>query len=287
MKTVNNTLKWQWLRTLSFWNRQPIRAQGGILALIPFIAIAVTFFLTYYGNSSRAAIETDIERKFQIVNQLNEVLVLMVNAETGMRGFMLTRRREFLEPYQTALQQLPPALDNLNKLDEAEPGAKPRAAKLGRLQEIKTQIDVRLEYLKDTEGSASRRETETEIFERLKRGKILMDELREMLSQSESEEQTLLAEQLNNIKEIRSRDYFLVIAALLIGLVTRLVSFYLFDRGIVRRIERLTENVRSWRSNENLKHPFSKKTDALGLLENELEELARDSGKISKVSKSN
>ena len=103
---------------------------------------------------------------------------------------------------------------------------------------------------------------------------LLMDELREMLSQSKSDEQTLLTEQLNNIKEIRSRDYFFVIAALLIGLVTRLISFYLFDRGIVRRIERLTENVRSWRSNENLKHPFSKKTDALGLLENELEELS-------------
>lgn len=287
MKSLKDSFKWQWLRTLSFWNRQPIRAQGGILALIPFIAIAATFVMAYYGNSSRAAIETDIERKFQIVNQLNEVMILMVNAETGMRGFMLTRRREFLEPYQTALQELPAALDNLNKLDEAEPGAKPRREKLTRLQEIKTQIDLRLEYLKDAEGSASRRETEAEIFVRLKRGKTLMDELREMLSQSESEERALLTEQLSNIKDIRSRDYLYVVIALLIGLIMRIVSFYLFDRGIVRRIERLTENVRSWRNSENLKHPFSKKTDALGLLENELAELAGDSDKISKASKSN
>ncbi len=49
--------------------------------------------------------------------------------------------------------------------------------------------------------------------------------------------------------------------ALLIGL---------FDIGIVRRLNRLTENVSAISKGKEFQHPLAKKDDAIGLLEQEI-----------------
>ena len=58
-------------------------------------------------NHQRANIQTDIQGHFQMVTGFNEVVTLMVNAETGMSGYLLTKSNEFLQPYTTALRKLP------------------------------------------------------------------------------------------------------------------------------------------------------------------------------------
>jgi CHASE3 domain sensor protein len=42
----------------------------------------------------------------------------MVNAETGMRGYLLTRNQAFLEPYALAEQGLPGTLTDITTLTE-------------------------------------------------------------------------------------------------------------------------------------------------------------------------
>ena len=42
-------------------------------------------------NHQRANIQTDIQGHFQMVTGFNEVVTLMVNAETGMSGYLLTK----------------------------------------------------------------------------------------------------------------------------------------------------------------------------------------------------
>ena len=100
-------LKWRWIRALQIWNHTSIRAQGGIWVLIPAVALLISFLTAIYGNLSRDSIEYDIQRKFKAVRQYNDLLTLMINAETGERGYVLTKRQEFLEPYQKAVSEIP------------------------------------------------------------------------------------------------------------------------------------------------------------------------------------
>ena len=51
-----------------------------------------------------------------------EVLQAVISAETGQRGYLLTRRREYLQPYDDAVARLPGQLDRL----DASLGADPR-----------------------------------------------------------------------------------------------------------------------------------------------------------------
>src|SRR5690242_8635556 len=51
-----------------------------------------------------------------VLEELAHLLSSLQDAETGQRGFLLTGRGEFLEPYQAALDKTAPAFADLRRL---------------------------------------------------------------------------------------------------------------------------------------------------------------------------
>lgn len=267
-------LKWRWIRALQFWNHTSIRAQGGIIALIPIAAVVVSFLFAIYGNSQRAAIEYDIQRRFKLVRQYNDLQSLVIDAETGERGYLLTKKPEYLEPYQKAVSNIPQTIETLRNTINEEPGEQPRAGRLASLAKIEDFINQQLASLKASQDFVTQNKNSNELSAHLENGKTLMDAIRTNLNQMEERDGELLSERVQDINSIRRRDYIFVFIALLIGLLTRIVSFYLFDRGIVRRVNRLRENAELINAGEKIKFPPTKKNDAVGLLEEEIVKIA-------------
>ena len=222
------------------WRRIPLRVQGKILVILPLLAITIAAVFALFGNHQRANIQDDIQRRFQMVRGLNEAVILMVNAETGMRGYLLTKRDEFLQPYATASQKLPSAMSSLRALAEAEPSYDPRLNKLRLLRKIQLLIDRQMADLtwqrqyvteSDTFSFFTRGMTfDKKIYYHLANGKRTMDEIRANLNAMQSEEEQLLTERVQEINAIRQRDYLAIILALFIGLGTRLIARYLFNK---------------------------------------------------------
>jgi len=270
MKWTKNILKWRWIRLLMVWNRASIRAQGGILALIPIVAVVISFVFAIYGNRNRGWIEYDIQRKFKMVRQFNDLMSLMVDAETGERGFLLTKRAEYLEPYKQAVEQIPPTIVSLRETIELEPGERPRTVRLEGLEKIEKLVNAQLASLRESQTFVIEGKTREALYEHLQKGKGLMDSIRAEIGAMQNKEEELLTERIEAINYIRYRDYLFVFVALFIGLLMRLISFYLFDIGIVRRLNRLTENVGEIVKGNAFLHPLPKKDDAIGLLEQEI-----------------
>lgn len=252
------------------WGRVPLRVQGKISIALPLLAVVISACLALYGNHQRARIESAVQRHFQVASTSTEVLNLMVNAETGMRGYLLTRRDEFLQPYAFASQNLPSALARLRALAEAEPGDEVRIKKLKQLDEIQTVIERQMADLAWQQHAAAPQTSEPEIYAHLAFGKRLMDDIRARLKTTLDAEDRLLRERVSEINDIRRRDYFAVFLTLTFGLGTRLVAWYLFNTGILRRIEHLVENARSLRHDQPPPFEPSGKSDALGELEQEI-----------------
>jgi CHASE3 domain sensor protein len=223
------------------WRRIPLHVQGKMLVILPLLAITISAVLALFGNHQRANIQADIQRHFQMVRGLNEAVILMVNAETGMRGYLLTKRDEFLQPYATASQKLPSAMSDLHALAEAEPSYGPRLNKLLLLNQIKLLIDRQMADLTWQQQYVTASNTfsfftrgmtfDTKIYHHLAYGKRTMDEIRATLNAMQSEEERLLTERVQEINAIRQRDYLAIILALFIGLGTRLIARYLFNKG--------------------------------------------------------
>lgn len=263
---------------LNWWHRLPLRWKGWITILLPITAIIVSSTFAFFGNQSRETIEADIQRKFALVSTFNDVLTLMVNAETGMRGYQLTKREEFLQPYQLAQTDLPAKLNALQALIEAEPGEKPRIRKSEIFNQIKVLIKNQMSDLTWQKDYIVKSDKfDDEIYSHIIKGKNYMDEIRLLLGNMESEESTRLSERISEINSIRKRDYFVVFLTLTIALITRLVSWYLFDTGISQRIWQTIDKIRELQQKEPFtkEHLSKESRGEMDLLEEEVEELCQ------------
>jgi len=101
-------------------------------------------FLVYQdGKRSRAMFEQRDEAVRMLA--LNQALIdEMRDAETGQRGFLLTGRPEYLEPYKTALAQTPAELKLVRAL------AVERSDQAGRIRELQQLIDDKFAELAET-----------------------------------------------------------------------------------------------------------------------------------------
>ena len=80
------------------------------------LALATLAGLTIYGalNSALAA-QADIERIEQVVEAAGTLRLHVVNAQTGLRGFLIAGDESFLAPYEDAVREWPLAVSDLER----------------------------------------------------------------------------------------------------------------------------------------------------------------------------
>lgn len=251
------------------WKRVPLRWKGRVSIILPVTAILISSTFAFFGNLSRQSIEASIERHFALVNSFSEVLTLMVNAETGMRGFQITKRDEFLQPYQLANTELPAKLAALQILIESEPGENPRIEKTAIFTQISALIGKQLADLEWQKNHLGKQNVaDEELYTHLKLGKKYMDEIRSLLGNMEANESTRLTERISEINSIRKRDYILVFITLSIALFTRLTSWFLFKTGIHNRVGRILKKLKELRKDDQYE---IKSIGEMEVLEEEIE----------------
>jgi signal transduction histidine kinase/CheY-like chemotaxis protein len=122
----------------------------------------------------------------EVDNKLWIVLSRLQDAETGQRGFLLTGRNEFLEPYNKALTQFG---GELAELENAMADDSARMASVARLRAVASERQDRLrdviaDYRRGAPIDASS----------LIRGKALMDDVRSLIADMRADEHRLLRE---------------------------------------------------------------------------------------------
>ncbi len=248
-----------------------MRVQGRITIGLPLVAVLISAGLALTGNLQRVDIETDIQRKFEMTGSLGELTTLMVDAETGVRGYQLTGRTEYLEPFTDASAELPTVLGRLESLAAAEPGEKPRTDKLARIAELQDLTSKQMiDLARQRDVVAAGGDTDGEIRQDLAYGKNLMDGIRSRVDQMRTGERELLDDRIDEINQIRLRDYLSVGIALAVAVLTRFLAWFLHRNGILRRVDRLADTVRVIREGGPVPEPPPVKRDRMGELEREV-----------------
>ena len=119
-------------------------AMLGIAVLI-LIGIVVLSYREWkqYRLASGAAIQSR-----EILETANRLLLGVLDAETGQRGFLLTGEQRYLKPYDRAIKAVPAELANLNRLlarRQGQSGSTPQLNRLveQKLAELRETIDLR------------------------------------------------------------------------------------------------------------------------------------------------
>jgi len=164
-----------------------------IVASAMVIAIGL---LSFQSSDSRRTAASELNTSREIREATDDLLSLLTDAETAERGYILTGKEMYLDPYKQATSAIPAVLARLNAATPRRSGQAERIAALepvlaAKLQGLAQTIDVRR-----SQGMAPA----AEIVDS-GRGKALMDDIRARcavirnLSESRTREFAAIAEQ--------------------------------------------------------------------------------------------
>ena len=169
-KLLQNSKNWRWL--------------GLVLALLLVINAWVS------DGSVRRVVESNakVAATHQILSEFQQVLSTMKDAETGQRGYIITGRDSYLEPYRDAVGNIAPHQQKLRDLvTDAQIAV--------QLPILDRQVETRLQSLKETIALRQTRGLDAARARILSgTGKAQMDAVRATIANLEKRERELLAQ---------------------------------------------------------------------------------------------
>jgi methyl-accepting chemotaxis protein len=164
---------------------------GYVLALLIIIVFGG---LAYWSTSRLVDNNVKVENNHEILADLQSLLRLLVDIETGERGYLLTHDETFLEPYQAALLELGQVQDQLEQRMAANDNQR------SLLAELRPQVGEFLDFAQaaiDARKAASDDATDAQwqaTLAEIKRGKgkELMDQVRLTIDKLSEQQNSLL-----------------------------------------------------------------------------------------------
>ena len=201
----------------------------GLLFLTMAGVLVISVFVNYW--MGRAAVESNraLTRQQVVIDQIQEILSTMKDAETGLRGFLLTQNEKYLEPYNAAQSRIG---DEIQAVDELSGKSILSAEDVVQLKERVKQTQVELEKTLDLcrkQGAA-----EAIKYVQSDRGKIAMDRVRALSAEMVAKEKKELTYQQE--EAIRLARYMTLTFAATI--VVNLAFLGWAYRRIVREVSR-------------------------------------------------
>jgi CheY-like chemotaxis protein/CHASE3 domain sensor protein len=158
---------------------------GFVVAVAAVVLIAL---LTYQALQTRAGTARRVTRTLSVIEELQTILSLAKDAETGERGYLLTGEDSYLQPFTSAKSELPAELRKAHELVAQDPEQEQRLGSLEQsIADKLKELDSTIELRRKGENSAALAVARTD------RGKTLMDRIRNLSTQMEAAEQAALA----------------------------------------------------------------------------------------------
>jgi PAS domain S-box-containing protein len=91
------------------------------LLALPIVALALLALTLVYGMRQVQRTSRRVDHSDRVIAHANSLVRLMVDEETGLRAFLLTRYPTFLQPYREARRQMDPEFATLFDLTRRDP----------------------------------------------------------------------------------------------------------------------------------------------------------------------
>lgn len=161
---------------------------GTLIGLaVALAAVVISALITYASSATRERAVRSVTHTREVLQELEATLSSLKDAETGQRGYLLTQRDNYLEPYDAARAAVPQHLDRLAALIADNPSHLERMSELrivarDKLADLQQKIDLlragNTKAAFDLVGSD--------------RSKATMDRARQLIGEMRGAENTLL-----------------------------------------------------------------------------------------------
>lgn len=244
------------------WADLGLGAKGLIVVALPLAILLASIGGLHLSGRAQAEAEAQVRLTFAIQRDIHEVHALLAEAASGVRGYRLTGRRAFLEPYVKAEALLPDTLDRLRRT--ARDGEiRQRLERVDRLVIQKREGLAQLAAMPDAGTSTGLQVPE--VTRALIANKAVLDQLRAEIEAMQAREAELLAQRQAKADDERRRTWALSAVLAGVGLLGGLAAAQLLFTGIVRRVRGLEQEAERLERGEPLDTPDAARDEIGGL----------------------
>lgn len=201
----------------------PLEKKTNIFYFLSIIALASILVFFYYNNEKIKSTNVFVDHSNEVRMMNDDVLIDILNIETGTRGYVITGNEIFLDPYIKSANNIHQNLDRLTKLSQNNP------SQLIRIKVLKEFVDKRLIFSSATiknQKAAIWNNTDKKFA--IEEGKYLTDTIRTIINNINSEELRLLKHQkIENEKINQTSNISFALLLFLIIIIFILVIFIL------------------------------------------------------------
>lgn len=192
------------------------------------VMILLIISLTSYRNAFRLFdANKDVMRSYEVQKELETILSVMKDAETGQRGYIITGDESYLEPYRSAQATISTSLALLESLVGNRP------SQLDTFNQLKPLIAAKFDELNKTimlRKAAGFATAQQMVL--LGSGKESMDKIRWITGQMGRAESDLLREKISKAGRQNSMTMITIIAGTLLYLLLLASGFYAINRYV-------------------------------------------------------
>lgn len=196
------------------------------------------------------------DHTYAVLDVLGSLLLTMVNQETGLRGYLVSADRDFLEPFDSGKRDFKDTFSRIKTLTADNPAQQRRLDDLLALATT-WQTDVAARQIELMANPASR--DQARALEAGGAGKASMDGFREKLTEIADIERALLSTRNGELQSARTLTRTVAIGGGVGSVVISVLLALMLTRSIAAPITRLTEAMRRLASGD-----LSAEVDASG-----------------------
>ena len=207
-------------------------SRDSLLWALAAVAVFANAAVGLFNIERMTARERTVQARLATLAEANEILSEMKDGETGHRGYLLTGKADFLQPYRDAEADIPARLASLRALLADQPSQAPRLDELERLiadkfDEMKRTIAVRDTRNLDAAAAAVSGGV----------GKEIMDRIRVEVAALTAEQRRLLEIAQEKSSEQRGTALMTLVVGALLSVGVIFVAATLVRREMARRTD--------------------------------------------------
>jgi CHASE3 domain sensor protein len=181
-----------------------------------------------------------VSHTYQVEAELEDITNFLVDAEAGQRGFILTQKANYLQPYNTSVANFEKTFDEVNKLIQDNP------EQVTRLNQVKQLAKDKMAELAETielTQQGKRQEALNLILSN--KGNQIMDEIRVKLAEMMQVEERLLANRQQTAKQTAFLADLVSLGGTTIAILFGSFVLFFIARGIVQPITQVANAIAS------------------------------------------
>ncbi len=191
-----------------------------------------------------------VEHTYEVIMQANEILAAAVDMETGMRGYLLAGRDEFLDPYKHGKKTFYNLVASLSDTVNDNP------AQVKLLSDIKENIDAWQKDVTEVQillrrqiGDAKTMDDMADLVAEA-RGKKYFDKFRGQVGTFTDREQKLMDERKANALKTSSSSMYMIIGGVILAIILALIVSLFLANSVASPFKAIFQGLKTFSSGE-------------------------------------